>query len=214
MAKDYSVNGDLTLNAQDFTSTMNKLKQGVNEFEKQFKKGQGGVDDSLKKSEKTVDKFGNSFTKQFALANIASTSLMKGVALLRNGIGSVSTEYLKLDKNMAKVRTLTQDVEFSTAMYRDELFKVSEATGFFASDLAEASYQALSAGVAVEDLGGFIAEMGVLAKGGFTDITTAVDTATSIMNAYGEGVYTVQEISDKLIATQNRGRFCPVALVI
>lgn len=210
--KQYSINGDLTLDDHDFTKKMNELKKGVDQFAKQFEKNNKGIGEGFDKNKKKVDKFGDSITRQFTLANIASTSLMKGMSLLRSTIGNVAGEYIKLDKNMAKVRTLTQDTTFSTAMYRDELFRVSEATGFFASDLAEASYQALSAGVAIEDLGSFIAQMGVLAKGGFTDVTTAVDATTSIMNAYGKEVYTVEQISDKLIATQNRGeRLAPAA---
>lgn len=206
MNDDYGVSGGVTLDSQQFEQSLKNMKKAHEEFERQFIDGQGDVDDSLGKSKKQTDNFANNFTKQFTIASLATTSITKGLALFQSGLRSVTQEYIKLDKNMAKVRTLTQNTEFSTAMYRDELFKVSEKTGYFASDLAEASYQALSAGVAIEDLGGFISEMGVLAKGGFTDITTAVDTATSIMNAYGKEVYSVQEISDKLIATQNIGK--------
>lgn len=213
---DYGVNGEVKLNAYQFNKTLSDLKKAHADFERQFINQQNGVDKSFKKTETVADKMGkgikSSFLKQMAVANLASTAITAGLNFVKQGMGDVVKESLKLDNSLKKISTITQGTAFSTSIYRDELFQASEATGYFASDLAEASYQALSAGVEVENLGVFIGQMAELATGGFTDVTNATDATTSVMNAYGKEVYNVNEIADKFIATQNRGKeFAPVA---
>ncbi|MGL5964302.1 MAG: phage tail tape measure protein, partial [Fusobacteriaceae bacterium] len=119
---------------------------------------------------------------------------------------SAVNEIVMLDKNLAKVNTLLDQQVLSSTNLKMELLQVSDATGIYASELASASYEALSAGVATGELTGFIEKMTVLSQGGFTSVTQAVNVTTSIMNAYGKEVYTVEQVSDKLVKTQALGK--------
>ena len=84
--------------------------------------------------------------------------------------------------------------------------KLSDDTGISAAALAEASYDAISAGQSTEDAVGFVGKANVLARSGFTSMSTATDTLTTAMNAYGLSADQVSSVSDKLITTQNLGK--------
>lgn len=71
---------------------------------------------------------------------------------------------------------------------------------------AEAAYQAISAGRKPGEAIAFVAKAATAAKGGFTDVTTAVDAATTILNSYGEEAGTAEQIFDKFLKTQNLGK--------
>lgn len=71
---------------------------------------------------------------------------------------------------------------------------------------AEAAYQAISASVKPAEAVDFVRRAAVAAKGGFTDMTTAVDAATTIMNSYGSAAGDSEAIFDKFLKTQNLGK--------
>lgn len=87
-----------------------------------------------------------------------------------------------------------------------QFINLSNKTGLASTELAEAGYQALSAGVDVNNAVSFVETAGNLAKAGFTSTSTAVDVLTTAMNAYGEQAGTAEEISNKLVRTQNLGK--------
>ena len=82
-----------------------------------------------------------------------------------------------------------------------ESVDVSDAT-----ELADAAYQALSASVETDKVAGFVEDAVKLSKSGFTETATAVDTLTTVINAYGYKAEDAAEISDKLVQTQNKGK--------
>ncbi|MGL5098454.1 MAG: phage tail tape measure protein, partial [Fusobacteriaceae bacterium] len=164
-----------------------------------------GFSNDLKKLDTEATSFTSGLNKSLLTSVASFASVSSAVALLSATLKSAVADYAQLDKGMAKVNTLIQLNEGQTAAFRLELLGVSEATGVWAGDLAEASYQASSAGVATEELTGFVSNMAMLSKAGFTDVSSAVSVVTSTMNSYGKEVYSVQEISDKLLRTQNNG---------
>lgn len=181
MADDFKLKGKVVLDDTGFKSGLDNLQSQGEQFSKSFT---------------------NSMFGAMTAANLAS----KGVELLMSTLKSAVNEFTMLDTNLAKVNTLLDQQVLSTTNLRMELLRVSSATGIYASELANASYEALSAGVETQNLTEFIEDMTTLAQGGFTSVTNAVDVTTSIMNAYGKEVYSVKEISDKLITTQNNGK--------
>jgi TP901 family phage tail tape measure protein len=72
--------------------------------------------------------------------------------------------------------------------------------------MTKATYQAISAGVDMQDIGIFLDAAGKLAIGGVTDMTTAVDGLTSIMNAWGYGMDKVTDIADKMFVAMKAGK--------
>lgn len=107
---------------------------------------------------------------------------------------------------MAKMSTLFDTSKTSVKGLSKEFLNLSDDTGLSADGLAEAGYQALSAGQDVSEVGKFVKTAGNLAKAGFTSTTTAVDVLTTAINAYGSGAGTADEISNKLVRTQNLGK--------
>jgi TP901 family phage tail tape measure protein len=107
---------------------------------------------------------------------------------------------------MAKVSTLVDTSKVSIDDLSKVFLDLSNASGKSATELAEAGYQALSASVPVEKLGGFVKTATDLAKVGFTDSATAVDVLTTAINAYSMETEDADSIATKLVKTQNLGK--------
>ena len=89
---------------------------------------------------------------------------------------------------------------------RSQIVDVSNEYGVSASEVAEATYQAISAGQSAGDAVGFVSQSLALAKAGFTDASTATDTMTTVYNAYGMSADQATHVSDTLITAQNLGK--------
>lgn len=107
---------------------------------------------------------------------------------------------------LAKLSTIADTTQTPLYDLDDSIMKLSDDTGISAAALAEASYDAISAGQSTEDAVGFVGKANVLARSGFTSMSTATDTLTTAMNAYGLSADQVSSVSDKLITTQNLGK--------
>ena len=90
--------------------------------------------------------------------------------------------------------------------YSQGIVDLANKTGFATSDIAAATYQALSAAVSTEDSLEFVAGAADLARAGFLDMYGSVDVLTTILNAYHLKVEDVAHISDVLVKTQDRGK--------
>lgn len=114
------------------------------------------------------------------------------------------------ETTFAKASTLIDETQIDMAGLEDQILDLSKSSGIAAEELNEGLYQALSAGVPITEDGAdamaFLDRNIQLAKGGFTDLTTAVDTTTTVINAYGKDVSEINQITDVLIKTQNAGK--------
>lgn len=150
------------------------------------------IGDSISKAGTTIGNVG----KTIMPLSVAAGALFTGSAMSASGFNDA----------MAKMSTLFDTSQVSVSDLSDEFINLSNKTGLSATELADAGYQALSAGQSIEDVGGFVETAGNLAKAGFTSTTTAVDVLTTAMNAYGENAGTADEIANKLVRTQNLGK--------
>lgn len=110
------------------------------------------------------------------------------------------------EDGMAKIYTIATETQKPMSELRQELIELSNATGYGLDDLAEATYQAVSASVDVRNASEFMATAADLARGGFTTTTQAVDLLTTVINAYGMQAKDATYISDVLLKTQNDGK--------
>ena len=114
------------------------------------------------------------------------------------------------ETTFAKASTLIDESVVDLSGLEDQILDLSKSSGVAADVLNESLYQALSAGVPITEDGAdamaFLERNIQLAKGGFTDLTTAVDTTTTVINAYGKDVSEINQITDILIKTQNAGK--------
>ena len=107
---------------------------------------------------------------------------------------------------LAKLSTIADTTQTPIDDLDSSIMGLSDSTGMGAAEIAEASYQAISAGQSTKDAVGFVEQANVLARAGFTSMSTATDTLTTALNAYGLSAYQVSSVSDKLITTQNLGK--------
>lgn len=129
------------------------------------------------------------------------------VTVAITGAGAASTVLASdFETSMAKLATIADTSKLSTDAMRAQILEVSNQYGISAGDIAEATYSAISAGQDTEKAVQFVADSMQLAKAGFTDSATSIDTLTTIMNAYGDASGSAADISNRLIVAQNLGK--------
>lgn len=164
-----------------------------------------GAEDIMSIGDSMVD-LGSAFEVSGQKVSDFGTKLTKVTApLAAIGVASVklAADY---EDSVAKVYTIMDKHAMSTGQMSKNILDLSTATGKSATELADASYQALSASVETSKVGGFVERSAKLAKAGFTETATSVDTLTTIVNAYGYSADDAAMISDKLVQTQNKGK--------
>lgn len=133
--------------------------------------------------------------------------LNKYVTLPLAGLATASvTAAAQFEDGMAKIYTIAMDSTEPMEKMREELIQLSNDTGFSLNDLAEATYQTVSASVDATQATEFMTHAVKLARAGFTTTTRAVDILTTVMNSYGKETYDVEYLTDLLLKTQNDGK--------
>ncbi len=89
---------------------------------------------------------------------------------------------------------------------RKGVLALSAEMGFGAVEATKALYQAISAGVAPGNAIDFLRENAKLAVGGVTDLKTAVDLTTTVMNAWGLAASELTSVNDALFTTVRLGK--------
>ena len=138
-----------------------------------------------------------------ALVAAGVTASVKAITDALMGCTQASMEF---ETAMAKVGTIADESQKPLGDMRNEILALSGETGKSVGELAEATYQAISASVATENAVDFVGTANKLAVGGVSDTTTAVDILTTAINAYGMSADDAAKISDVLITTQNLGK--------
>lgn len=164
------------------------------------------IGDTTKKAKTMGEKIGSAMEG----AGKKISSVGKALTPISVATGAMLTTSVKgasdFTDSMAKMSTLFDTTKTSVSDLSDQFLELSNKTGLSATELAEAGYQALSAGQSVEDVAGFVETAGNLAKAGFTQTSTAVDVLTTAINAYGDEAGSAEDIANKLVRTQNLGK--------
>lgn len=137
---------------------------------------------------------------------LASAGIAATLNEIKNGFFDCSEAAAQFETSTAMVATIADTSQKSLSDISKEVRTYSNETGEAASDMAEATYQAISASVNTADAASFAGTATKLAVGGFTSATTAVDVLTTAINAYGLAASDATQISDYLITTQNLGK--------
>jgi len=112
-----------------------------------------------------------------------------------------------LDKGLSEVRTLLPDLSNKGfRQLRDDVVAFSNAMGVATKDAVPALYQAISAGVPRDNVISFLETANKAAVGGVTDLETAVDGITSVINAYGTDVISATKASDLMFTAVKLGK--------
>lgn len=137
---------------------------------------------------------------------LASAGIAATLNEIKNGFFDCSEAATQFETSTAMVATIADTSQKSLSDISKEVRTYSNETGEAASDMAEATYQAISASVNTADAASFAGTATKLAVGGFTSATTAVDVLTTAINAYGLAASDATQLSDYLITTQNLGK--------
>lgn len=137
---------------------------------------------------------------------LASARIAATLNEIKNGFFDCSEAAAQFETSTAMVATIADTSQKSLSDISKEVRTYSNETGEAASDMAEATYQAISASVNTADAASFAGTATKLAVGGFTSATTAVDVLTTAINAYGLAASDATQLSDYLITTQNLGK--------
>jgi TP901 family phage tail tape measure protein len=135
------------------------------------------------------------------LAAAAATAYTIGRAL-----GDAAKDAAGFESAMAEVATLVNDTSGLDAQAQ-AVRALAREYGGDAQGQAKALYQIISAGAeqGAEAIG-ILDQANKLAVGGVTDITTAADGLTSVLNAYGEQAGTAGQVSDALFVAMKAGK--------
>lgn len=137
---------------------------------------------------------------------LASAGIAATLNEIKNGFFDCSEAAAQFETSTAMVATIADTSQKSLSSISKEVRGYSNETGEAASEMAEATYQAISASINTADAAAFAGTATKLAVGGFTSATTAVDVLTTAINAYGLAASDATQLSDYLITTQNLGK--------
>ena len=111
----------------------------------------------------------------------------------------------EFETNVAMVSTVADTTVLSAGELSAQISDLSMDTARNVNELADASYNAISAGVATESAVATVGEASKLATAGFTSSSSALSVLTTTLNAYGLEASEVTNISDSLVTSQNLG---------
>lgn len=154
-------------------------------------------------------KFDNVINSTKKLGNTLTTigNKLKVVSTASAGLLAVSIKNAsEYETAVAKASTLTDKQVLSNQALSKGMLEISNNLGKANTDIAEATYQALSASVDTGEVLNFTANSAKLAKAGFTETATAVDVLTTIENAYNISAKETNKLADMLVNTQNKGK--------
>lgn len=173
-----------------------KVSKNVDKVTREMKKSQNQIEKWKNNSIKAMDKV----IKKTAKIGAAAVGAFGALAV---GIGFKGME--ELDEASAKVKSIAGS-SLELKNIQQDLLKNSTKTGVAVNELADAQYSAISSGVKASEAMDAAVQATKLAKAGFTDSNSALKLMTSTMNVYGlTGKKAMQDISDKMLVTQNLG---------
>lgn len=144
--------------------------------------------------------------KSLGSALVGSLTKVVGAAGIGKMLQSTFTGGTAFESAMAKVGTIADTAKVPLKSLSSQVLQVSGDMHIGANEIAEAAYQAVSAGQDTGNAVAFAGQASMLAMAGFTSTTSAVDILTTALNAYGKGADEAGHVSDVLLTTQNLGK--------
>lgn len=162
----------------------------------QFNKAMADVQKQMGKLSAIADKTSSTISMLFN-----KLKLVSGASAVGLGAGLVTSErqYRKFEKNMMEVFTLLPKA--NSEMFeklKDDALKFSSEFGRLPEEVASGMYQTISAGVSPNNANEFLEVAQKSAIAGVTDLRTAVDALTNVVNAYGTSTYDVGYVADQM----------------
>ena len=135
---------------------------------------------------------------------VAGAAVAGGAAVIASrGISA----FVGFESSMNEVFTLMPGIsEAAMGQMADDVKNFSKEMGVATSESIPALYQAISAGVPQDNVFEFLETAQMAAVGGVTDLETAVDGISSVVNAYGSDIVNATDASDMLFTAVKLGK--------
>ena len=141
------------------------------------------------------------------LLKAALAAAAAGLAALTGVAVKATMEFIRFEQQMNEVFTLLPDIsDQAMAEMTQQVKDFSKEFAVLPEKVVPALYQALSAGVPKDNVFEFLEVAHKAALGGVTDLETAVDGLTSVVNAYGEEVISTEQASDLMFTGVKKGK--------
>lgn len=139
---------------------------------------------------------------------LASTAAgVFSVAAVTSFAKETVTTFATFENGMNEVFTLLPNITEEAMNEMSEQAKdFSADLGVLTEDSVPALYQALSAGVSQDTVFDFLETANKASVGGVTDLTTAVDGLTTVVNSYGSDIMSTERASDVMFTTVKLGK--------
>ena len=159
----------------------------------------------LKKALDQAERGVKGFAKNVGALGVKAGAAFGGAAAAVGVVGvNAAADF---EKSMREVLTLLPEAGADTfGQLSDQVKDFSKDFGVLPGEVIPSLYQALSAGVPQDNVFEFLEVAQQAAKGGVTDLETAVDGITSVVNAYGSDVISATEASDLMFTAVRLGK--------
>lgn len=163
--------------------------------------------DKTEETTKKSKKFGDKSTDAVISLQdvIAGAGIVAGLKAIGSAFMECSEAASEFQTNVAMVSTVADTNVLSAEQLSTQISKLSQDTGKSVNEIAEATYNAISAGVDTADAVNTVGEATKLATAGFTSSASALSVLTTAMNAYQLDASEITNISDSLVTSQNLG---------
>jgi len=186
-----------------------ETKEGRLEFkrlEAQIQKNQKRIRDfdrSLSGSSTLVGEYKRGALQAFKAIGAGILVAVAAVRSLGNAFRGAVTDFATFERGQTNVQTLLN--EFNDTLEKDTIRLIRDY-GLEQQNTNKALFDAVSAGVPVGEAVEFLGKATKLAIGGVTDLGTAVDGLTSIINAYGLEYSEAERVAAAFFSAQKFGK--------
>lgn len=204
---DETIRIDTRIDTDSAERDLDELKKKLKDTSTEGKKGFNEASQSLYVADKSTRGLTSSMS---ALGKVLSGISAAAIAKkLGDGIRDIYETTEEAYASIRKASTLFGDVAVNQQNLIGKLSSIAAETGSSISELGEAMYQAMSAGVAptedMADVLDVVTKSAKLAKGGFTETSKAMSASLSVINSYKMNVSDLDKVQGILLQTQNKG---------
>lgn len=169
----------------------------------------GAFDKLQKKSKETtvaVSKLSGMGAKlQASFAGWATQAVMGSFRSASMAVRKANASFVEFEEGLGRIATLIPGQVKLQARLKRSVEGLSRAYGMQATDAANATFQAISAGIKSTDAAKFMEVAAKSATAGFATMEESVAGLTTILNAYGLEASEATAVSDAMFVSNKRG---------
>lgn len=199
--------GENSTEVEKWETKLNTAKTRLIDFQKELNNVSTDLDTVSKKFLQASD----NLQKAGGALTTSGTWLTRNLSTGLAAAGVASSKMaMDFENSFARVNTLITDDSVNLNNLQNDLINLSSDMNVPTEELNAGLYQALSSGVKMtqdySNVLDFMAQNAKLAVAGQTDIETAIDTTTTILNAYNMELSETERIHETLVNTQDLGK--------